>query len=85
MTVHYGVYGATGLRYIWCQTAVSNCIGLTSKPLLFVLFDKHTTTAFLFKCIEEPTFGSLPTPTPPPSCLITPYELNYIGEAWKNV
>ena len=72
MTVHYGVYGATGvhqLGYIWSQTAVSNYIGLTSNLCLFVHFYEHTVAAFLVQCMEEPTLGFPPAPTSHPTNL----------------
>ena len=41
---------------------------------LSVHFNEHTMAAFLFKCIEDPTYSS-PT-IPPPSSPPIPYTLN---------
>ena len=55
----------------WCQTAAGDHIGLTSELWLSVHFSGHTMAAFPVKCIEEPAFGSPPTPPHP-----APYKLN---------
>ena len=61
MTVHYGLCGASGAY--WYQTAVSNRTGLAGELWLFVHFNEHTMAAFLFRCMEEPTYGSPSAPT----------------------
>ena len=64
MTVHYAVYSAIGVRYICCQTAVSDC---SSQLRLFIFFNEHIIAALLFKCMEEPAFGFPLAPYPTPS------------------
>ena len=47
--------------------AVSDRTGLTGELWLSMHFNEHTMAAFLFKCMEEPAFGSLPAPTAHPT------------------
>ena len=65
--------------YTWYQTTVSGRAGLAGELWLPVHFNEHTLAAFLFKCMEEPACGSLPTHPPPI------YWIHDIGEAWKDV
>ena len=38
------------------------CTGLAGELWLSVHFNEHTMATFLFKCVEEPAYGSPPTP-----------------------